>query len=40
MNYRRAAYLARIERIETDKETLRTLERIIPDMAAYFSDDF
>jgi len=40
MNYRGAAYLARIERIETDKETLRTLERIIPDMAAYFSDDF
>ncbi len=40
MNYRRAAYLARIERIDTDKETLRTLERIIPDMAAYFSDDF
>ncbi len=40
MNYRRAAYLARIERIETDKETLRTLERIIPDMVAYFSDDF
>ena len=40
MNYRRAAYLARIERMKTDEETLRILERIIPDMAAYFSDDF
>lgn len=40
MNYRRAAYLVRIERMKTDEETLRILERIIPDMAAYFSDDF
>lgn len=40
MNYRRVAYLARIERMKTDEETLRILERIIPDMAAYFSDDF
>ncbi|HIY57815.1 MAG TPA: GNAT family N-acetyltransferase [Candidatus Tetragenococcus pullicola] len=40
MNYRRAAYLARIERIETDIETLQLLEQIIPDMEAYFSDDF
>ncbi|QCA27917.1 GNAT family N-acetyltransferase [Vagococcus xieshaowenii] len=40
MNYRRAAYLHRIERIETDKETIRSLERIIPDMPAYFSDYF
>ncbi len=40
MNYRRASYLSRIERLMTDKETLRTLERIIPDMEAYFSDYF
>lgn len=40
MNYRRPAYLHRIERLETDKETLRSLERIIPDMPAYFSDYF
>ncbi|KAF1305218.1 GNAT family acetyltransferase [Enterococcus sp. CU12B] len=40
MNYRRAAYLARIERIQTTEENLRTLEKIIPDMEAYFSDDF
>ncbi len=40
MNYRRAAYLERIERIETDPETLQALEQIIPDMEAYFSDDF
>lgn len=40
MNYRRASYLARIERIETDKETLKTLELIIPNMEAYFSDYF
>ena len=40
MNYRRAAYLSRIERIITDKETLRSLERIIPDTEAYFSDYF
>ena len=40
MNYRRAAYLHRIERIDTDKETIRSLERIIPDMPTYFSDYF
>ncbi|MGX7196153.1 GNAT family N-acetyltransferase [Enterococcus olivae] len=40
MNYRRAAYLMRIERVKTDAQTLRTLEKIIPDMEAYFSDDF
>ncbi|EOL46089.1 GNAT family acetyltransferase [Enterococcus phoeniculicola] len=40
MNYRRSAYLHRIERIETDKETLNSLERIIPDTEAYFSDYF
>lgn len=40
MNYRRAAYLVRIERIETDEKTLQLLEQIIPDQEAYFSDDF
>ena len=40
MNYRRAAYLSRIERLVTDKQTLRTLEQIIPDTEAYFSDYF
>ncbi|MHC5267687.1 GNAT family N-acetyltransferase [Enterococcus sp. LJL98] len=40
MNYRRAAYLSLVERIQTTKETLRILEEIIPDNAAYFSDYF
>ena len=40
MNYRRPAYLERVERLRTDKETLRLLETIIPDMEAYFSDYF
>lgn len=40
MNYRRAAYLYQVERIQTDRQTLRTLEEIIPDTAAYFSDYF
>lgn len=40
MNYRRVAYLSLVERIETSKNTLRILEEIIPDNAAYFSDYF
>ncbi|MGX7172569.1 GNAT family N-acetyltransferase [Enterococcus ratti] len=40
MNYRRASYLARIERLKTDEETLKTLELILPTMEAYFSDYF
>lgn len=40
MNYRRPSYLSRIERLETDKETLHSLERILPDQEAYFSDYF
>lgn len=40
MNYRRAAYLARIERLEADKQAIELLETIIPDMEAYFSDYF
>ncbi|GCF95440.1 acetyltransferase [Enterococcus florum] len=40
MNYRRALYLARIERLEADKATLQLLEETLPDMEAYFSDYF
>lgn len=40
MNYRRATYLAKIERLQTDAGTLKTLELIIPDTEAYFSDYF
>ncbi|WP_326718027.1 GNAT family N-acetyltransferase [Vagococcus jeotgali] len=40
MSYKRPSYLYRVERLTTDKETLRTLERIIPDQEAYFSDYF
>lgn len=40
MNYRRASYLHRIERLMTDRKTLSVLEHIIPDMEAYFSDYF
>lgn len=40
MSYRRPSYLYRIERVKTDRETLRTLERIIPDQQPYFSDYF
>ena len=40
MNYRRASYLARIERLQTNKATLKLLEAICPDQEAYFSDYF
>ena len=40
MNYRRAAYLSLVERIQTSKSTLRILEEIIPDNTPYFSDYF
>lgn len=40
MNYRSPAYLARIERLHTDSDTLQLLETIIPDMEAYFGDYF
>ncbi|UXA00969.1 GNAT family N-acetyltransferase [Enterococcus gallinarum] len=40
MNYRRPAYLARIERLHTDSDTLQLLETIIPNMEAYFGDYF
>ncbi|MBO1306828.1 GNAT family N-acetyltransferase [Enterococcus sp. 669A] len=40
MNYRRASYLARIERLEADQETIQLLEETLPDMEAYFSDYF
>lgn len=40
MGYRRPSYLARIERLRTDRRTLRLLEEIIPDGQPYFSDYF
>lgn len=40
MNYRRAHYLSVIERIHTTDEAIQTLERMIPDNPAYFSDYF
>ena len=41
MNYRRASYLYRIERLQAaSKKTIHLLEQIIPDMEAYFSDYF
>ena len=40
MSYRRPSYLARIERIKTDRQTLRMLESIIPEEQPYFSDYF
>ena len=40
MGYKRPSYLARIERLHTDKRTLRLLEEIIPDGQPYFSDYF
>lgn len=40
MNYRRASYLARIERLTADKKTIQLLEATLPDMEAYFSDYF
>ncbi|MBV7390093.1 MULTISPECIES: GNAT family N-acetyltransferase [Enterococcus] len=40
MNYRRASYLARIERLEADKKAISLLETTLPDMEAYFSDYF
>lgn len=40
MSYKRPSYLAKIERLDTDGNTLHMLERIIPNQAAYFSDYF
>lgn len=40
MSYRTPAYLYKIERLHTDKQTMRTLEQIIPGEQAYFSDYF
>ena len=40
MGYKRPTYLAKIERIRTDRRTLRLLEEIIPDGQPYFSDYF
>lgn len=40
LSYKTPSYLFKVERLHTDKETLRTLERIIPVQSAYFSDYF
>lgn len=40
MGYRRPSYLARIERLETDTQTLRSLEQLISQGEPYFSDYF
>ncbi|MDV0446082.1 N-acetyltransferase Eis [Methanimicrococcus sp. At1] len=40
MSYRNPYYFNEIERLETDAETLKVLDRIIPDRRPYFSDYF
>lgn len=40
MGYKRPTYLAKIDRLHTDRHTLRLLEEIIPDGQPYFSDYF
>ncbi len=40
MRYRAASYLAGLERIQTDPETILMLESIIPNQQPYFSDYF
>lgn len=40
MSYRTPTYLHKIERLNTDEETIRTLEQIIPREQPYFSDYF
>ncbi len=40
MSYRNPSYFFEIERLETDAETLKTLNQIIPDQQPYFSDYF
>lgn len=40
MGYRRPEYFANIERLKTDQKTLHSLEDIIPEGQAYFSDYF
>ncbi|MDY0266126.1 MAG: GNAT family N-acetyltransferase [Methanimicrococcus sp.] len=40
MSYRSPFYFFKIERLETDPETLRLLDHIIPDPQPYFSDYF
>ena len=40
MNYRRASYFAELGHVRTDDETVKLLERIIPNNTPYFSDDF
>lgn len=40
MSYRRPSYLAKIERLQATKQTLKNLENIIPVEQPYFSDYF
>jgi predicted acetyltransferase len=40
MNYRRPTYLAKINRLKTDNDTINILENLIPRNAPYFSDYF
>ncbi|WNY24322.1 N-acetyltransferase Eis [Methanimicrococcus hongohii] len=40
MSYRNPSYFDEIERLETDAETLKILNQIIPDQQPYFSDYF
>ncbi len=40
MNYRRASYFANLGHVRADPETVKLLERIIPNKRPYFSDDF
>ncbi|MBP3284557.1 MAG: GNAT family N-acetyltransferase [Clostridia bacterium] len=40
MSYKRPSYLSRVEKVETDFETIKILERLIPLEQVYFSDYF
>lgn len=40
MSYKSPSYLSKIERLKTDRKTLRTLRNIIPNDQTYFSDYF
>lgn len=40
MSYKSPSYLSKIERLKTDRKTLRTLRNIIPNDQVYFSDYF
>ena len=40
MGYRSPSFFAKLERLQTDAETVKLLERVIPSQRPYFSDDF